>query len=320
MIFVVILLIMQYVLGSKLKRKTSLLDNGIKQLLFYVLLVIIVSVLPALLIGSIDIVGIILMILTLLIGFLVLNYSELWYRMNMFSLGEFEVKLKFLNLRSETNPTNLYESISFESRPISEIITNNVDLVLKLTKTEIFEVMVALFKAKHPDKMKNLKGKDENEQLLEIFEVIYEGFFMHQVFFPFWFLDPDIELRSDIQALILSTKEKLPRDLMLTCCVLREEGKFGKKFSVIHGIEGIIDENLAKRLRIYESDFEFFKFLPDINNVDSIIRERDFYKIQYEALETDFYDLIGNKLSMDVRINRLKQYKLRKKEDRDFNE
>lgn len=314
MIFITILLIMQYLLGSRLKQKTKLLDNAIKQLVFYCLIVLMVVLLPALLIEYIDVLGIIIMYGSLAIGFGILNNSEIWYRTNMDSLGEHDVKLKFLNKKSESNLTNVYERFTHESKPIERILANNISLVLKMAKTEIFSEMVELFKAKHPEIKLQTKGKDEEEQLVDIFSIIYKGFYFHQVFFSFWFMDIETEMNSDIQALILSTKEKLPRDLILTCCKLQDDEIEGKKFSTIHGIEGLIDEDLAKRLNVYKGDFEFFKIFPSFFDIDEIIRDRDFYKTQFEILEKQYYEKIAEKLSIDARTDRINSYKKGKKE------
>lgn len=313
-ILTVLLCIMQYLLGSKLKQKTKLLDNAIKQLILYLLIVIVVALLTALLIEYIDVLGIIIQVGSLLIGFGILNASEIWYRTNMDNLGEHDVRLKFLNKKSESNLVNVYERYSHESKPIERILANNISLVMRLAKTDLFSEMVDLFKIKHPEIKLQVKGKDEEERLVEIFRHVYKGFYFHQVFFSFWFLDETMEINSDIQALILSTKEKLPRDLILTCCMLQDEVIDEKKFSTIHGIEGIIDENLAKRLNVYKGDFEFFKIFPSFFDIDEIIRDRDFYKTQFEILEKQYYEKIAEKLSIDARTERIDSYKRNKKE------
>lgn len=313
MIFLTLLLIAQYYQGKNLKNKTKLLDNAIKQLVFYCLLVVIVILLPAIVIAWIDMLGILIMFSALIVGFAILNHSELWYRSNMESMGEHTVKLKFLNKKSETEITNLYERYTHESQPIEEILANNFEIVQKLSQTDLFESMKEKYKMLHPEKKLVEKGKTDEEIIREIFGTIYEGFYYHQVFFYFGFLD-ETELNYDIQALILSLNEKLPRDFSLTCCLLEDENVDGKNFTTIHGLEGIIDEKIAKRMEVYANDFEFFKVWPTIFDVQKIVRQRDYYQAELESLESDFYELIGNKLSMATRTERIKKYKLRKKE------
>lgn len=146
------------------------------------------------------------------------------------------------------------------------------------------------------EELEDLEEKETQEEYLRdknkalnIFKRIFKDMYFHRRFFQFEFLELELEeeLSYDVQALILSFREDLPRDLLLTCGLLEEEIVLGKKFTTIFCIEGILDEEIAKKINAKITDLEIFKAFPSWFKIDTLSNRIEAQDIRIEGLEEE---------------------------------
>lgn len=151
-------------------------------------------------------------------------------------------------------------------------------------------------KTKKPPKEERLEEEETQQEYLRdknkalnIFKRIFKDMYFHRRFFQFEFLELELEeeLSYDVQALILSFREDLPRDLLLTCGLLEEEIVLGKKFTTIFCIEGILDEEIAKKINAKLTDLEIFKAFPSWFKIDTLSNRIEAQDIRIEGLEDE---------------------------------
>lgn len=167
-------------------------------------------------------------------------------------------------------------------------------------------------KSKKIEKESEEKGEAEKEYLedknraFNIFRRIFKDMYFHRRFFSFEFLELELEeeLSSNIQALILSFHEDLPRDLLLTCGLLEDEIVLGKNFTTIFCIEGILDEEIAKRINAKLTEFEIFKSFPNFFQMDTLTNRLEAKDIQIVNLREEIKLAAGDNLETSAILKR----------------
>jgi len=309
-IFLITTLILQYIISRRCRRKNDLVELFILELLIPLAIGIFFIILaPNPLGGFLIIAGILLL-------FTILNYTEIWYRENFYYAGEHLVVMKFHDTGSESEIVRIYEDDAYITRTLDEVLAKSAEIGENFLDENFYEGVLDLAGVRITQKM----TEDEKKQkALKILKEKFGHYYVHQVYFKYYFINIDyeeIDIHSYVQAFILSTRERLPRDIIMTCTLLKEQKIKGKKHTMIIGVEGTLDEDLAQKMLMLSNDMEFFKLTAQYSDTSQMEVELNYYRNKVESLLEAFEDLAKQDLTINSKVayyRPQKQKQLKKK-------
>jgi len=237
-----------------------------------------------------------LIITGILLLFGILNYTEIWYREKFYYCGEHLVVLKFHDSGSESEVVRIYEEDSHITHTLDEILLRSAE-ISNFTDENFFELICDVAGIQRNEEVEKKARKVLTEK--------FGSFYVHEKYFKYYFLNLDfeeIELHSYIKAFIISRRERLPRDMFLTCALLREQKIKGKKHTVIVAFEGILDDELATKMNAFSTDMEFFKLTSQFADTTQMEQELRYYKSKVETLVEAFEDLAKQDLTINSKV------------------
>ncbi len=145
MFFLVFVIFYQYEIFKRSKDKT---DN--RELFLLHVIVPLVFLIPVFLFVP-SIPGVIVIGLVSVIEYYWLDRTEQWLRIKMRCVGAHDVGFKFVNHDKESDVVNIYKLRHQEPNTVAHLVKNNLEIVRKMTKTNIFANIIDSYLFMHPE-------------------------------------------------------------------------------------------------------------------------------------------------------------------------
>lgn len=325
----------QTLLNKKFKRRTDLYEVAWIQLGFPIGLI---AAIQALFFSPL---GLTLELLSIFVGFGILNASDLWYRLKLNPKGEKHITLNFRETKPDSAPVNVYESHYLQRSEISEILSKNIDTLIRLSEDNefLFSIMEDYLKLNPADKATLTKYKklrkeaeaipkdspeveeqaesNQKSLVIDLFKKMFSTVHFHILYFSWMFMlesEELWELNGNIKALIVSPEAKLPDNLNLNCSVLRfEEKVFGKKFTVLFCIHGETNEDYIRKTDQFINYLPIFSNFHNFSESEADKLDLEYYKTAYEDLAERYVKSAKEKMSIEELIQRTMPHEKEKK-------